>query len=266
MTRGSVSFTLIALLLVCVDSQAGTKGAAWFQSCERLAGRSLLLREFLETQMPVQLCFMLNSKELLYIDNATGTNFQGLYYQNLGAANQEPARLTGGTTSVPKEFVVASGKRYAVIESGSMNHGMESGQTHLLYLMPRSSDGVFKVARIAESYNNEACVDPKQPGSCEKPEYGLLVGDGMGREIQITSARPMPALVGPKFQIVNGAVDALEFELRPVQGNPQPPYKYVIQLAGGVVKPANFQGLVNAIRHRSFNPTVENLSPRLKKK
>lgn len=266
MKRKLLSLRLITLLLVCVGSQAEATGPAWFQSCGHLAERSLLLREFLETQMPVQLCFMLNSKELLYIDNATGTNFQGLYYQKLGAGKQEPIRLTGGTTSVPKEFVVASGKRYAVIESGSMNHGMESGQIHLLYLMPRSDDGVFKVTRIAESYNNEACVDPLQPGSCEKPEYGLRVGDGMGREMEITSAKPMPVLVGPNFRILNGAVDALEFDLRPVQGNPQPPYKYVIHLTGGVVKPINFQGLVDAITRNSFNPTVENLSLRLKKK
>lgn len=251
-----------SLLLCAVGISSHAQETRWFQPCEQVASRSSPVREFLETQIAsVGPCFLLNARELIYIDNQNGTNFQGLYFKNLGT-NDYPVQLTVGAVGQPQEFVATNKKRYALIESGWMNHGMASGQIHILYLVPRSNNGVFKIVRLVESYDNEGCVDPTQPGSCEKPEYGLRLGDGSGKEVQITSEEPLPGVRGPGFGKKNGAVDALQFELLDQKTKNSNPYKYEFSAGTVDFKLATFQNVVDAAVQRSTKPVVVILRPK----
>lgn len=253
---------IVGLLLVCTAGiSSHAQEARWFQPCGQAASRSLPVRQFLETQVAnVGPCFLLNARELIYVDNENGTNFQGLYFKNLNGKD-DPVQLTVGTVSQPQEFVAINKKRYALIASSWMNHGMASAQMHILYLVPRSNNGVFKIVRLVEFYDNEGCVDPTQPGSCEKPEYGLRLGDGSGNEVQITSEQPLPGVRGPGFAKKSGAVDALQFELLDEKTKKQNPYRY--EFSAGLVdfKLATFQNVVDVVVQRSTKPVVKILRP-----
>jgi hypothetical protein len=250
-----------ALLLCIVGVSSHAQEARWFQPCKQVASRSLPVREFLETQIEnVGPCFLLNARELIYIDNQNGTNFQGLYFKDLNTRDY-PVQLTVGSVSRPQEFVATNKKRYVLIESGWMNHGMASGQIHILYLVPRSNDGVFKIVRLVESYDNEGCVDPTQPGSCEKPEYGLRLGDGSSKAVQITSEKPLPGVRGPSFGKKNGAVEALQFELLDGKTKNANPYRYEFSAGSVDFRLATFQNVVDAVVQRSTKPVVAILRP-----
>ena len=266
MRRSSINFLrafsrIVGLLFLCTFGVSNAQEARWFQPCEQVALRSLQVREFLESQNAnLGPCFLLNARELIYIDNENGTNFQGLYFKNLGV-NEDPVQLTVGAVIPPQEFVATNKKRYALITSGWMNHGMTSGQTHLLYLVPRSNDGVFKIVRLIESYDNEGCVNPKWPGSCEKSEYGFRLSDGVGKEVQITSGEPLPVVRGPSFRKKNGAIDALQFELLDPKNTNREPYRYVFDAGTVGFKLATFQSVVDAVVQRSVKPIVAILRP-----
>lgn len=223
-------FTLLssfAALMIVSTSAAPARANPWFENCESVAARSPAVRDFLEEEgRSLGPCFPLNARELLYFDETSGTNFQGLYYKKLGKDGGRAEQLTSMMGNI-KEFVGANKKRYALINTGWMNHGMQSSAVVLLYPVP-GSQRPFRIDRLLEDSDNEGCVAPQAQGSCAQAEYVRRLSDGDGANVTLSSGKPFAPLDGPKLIGGNDAVSALEFGVPAKDGRKAWAYRYTL--------------------------------------
>lgn len=140
-------------------------------------------------------CFMVNHHELIYEDQETGTNFQGLYYVNLNKPGSEPERLTSDVQSI-REFVAARALHFAVIRDASMNGGYYG--TGVSVLQRRSDKAkAFHIQGLIGLSNNEGCASRKSENGCGELAYELELTDSSRRRYVLRS-RESPVLIpGP---------------------------------------------------------------------
>jgi hypothetical protein len=245
-------------LLLCTTGVTSAKTGDWFQPCGKVAERSSKVREFLETQLEdIGPCFLMNRSELIYIDNQNGTNFQGLYFKKLNTV-KDPVRLSFGATGRPIEFVAKNKKRYALIMSGWLNHGMTLSTTQILSLQPRKNDESFKISNLIDLYDNEQCADPTaSSNSCKKLEYSVVLRDGVSKEVQITSEKPLPVISGPVLLSHNSPIKSFRFEFLDENNKHKFFYDYEISANNVNFKIEDFQRFVDDIVQLAFKPTIQ---------
>ncbi len=194
------------LLCVTLSIATSAMGAQWFIPCESVAHNYPKTHEVLTRGDSCfgdictdfwrkGRCFMVNRHELIYEDEETGTNLQGLYYVNLDRPGSEPERLTSSVQSI-REFVAARALRFAVIRGASMNNGYYG--TSISVLQRRSDNAkAFQIQSVIGLSNNEGCASRKSENGCGELVYELELTDSSRRKYVVRSSKSPVLIPGP---------------------------------------------------------------------
>lgn len=200
----------ISLALCAVGS---VSAANWFEPCDRVAVRSKPFRHHWEdNEMPKGPCFLLNTKELIYVDE------YGLMYQSLRTNDAAPTAITGRNPSIAREFVAINKKRYALVRDSNMRDGWESSGLALLYLVPPQTAGrhvglAFEVAYLMTSVDSpDDCSDKRASVNCTE-RHSVRLLDGGSQWVDLSASVDFVRVGEPRLVGGEGAVSAIELDL-----------------------------------------------------
>jgi hypothetical protein len=187
--------------------------ANWFEPCDRVAARSKPFRHYWEdNQMPKGPCFLLNAKELIYVDE------YGLMYQSLRTNNTERMAITGRNPSIAREFVAINKKRYALVRDFNMRKGWERSGLALLYLVPPQTAGrqvglPFEVAYLMTNLDSpDGCSDERASVNCTE-SHSVRLLDGGSQRVDLSANVDFVRVGEPRLVGAEGAVSAIELDL-----------------------------------------------------
>lgn len=206
--KSASSFLLLAVCVV-----GNVSAADWFEPCERVAVRSKPFRHhWEENQMPKGPCFLLNAKELIYVDE------YGLMYQSLRTNDSASTAITGRNPSIAREFVAVNRKRYALVRDFNMRDGWESSGLALLYLVPPHTAGrhvglSFEVAYLMTILDGpDDCSDKRAAANCTE-NHRVRLSDGQSQWVDLSASVDFARVGEPRLAGVDGAVSAIELDL-----------------------------------------------------
>lgn len=202
---------LLALTLLMMGDQILANGREWFEPCPDVSARSTLFRQHWENNgMPVGQCFLLNSTELIYLDE------YGLVFQSLKNGKEESRLFTDRNPVVEREFIATNKKRYALITAGRLQDGATYNSTYLLYLVSRGSSGrSFRIIQLIGSFDDdERCGSGERATNCSDSSYSVRLATGGSSYLDLTASIPFASIGGVRrLTTRQGAVSGIEFDV-----------------------------------------------------
>ena len=173
-----IILAVVLLFLASTGWAAEVNKVPYFQNCSALnTAEFSLLSKYLEStedgSKVSQLCFKLSNKEFIYT-----TDFNVFYctFEPQAKCREYDEGRQYRNIGVVREFAGPNGKRFVLLSSGLLSHGISSEEYEVFFLKPRAPDGIpFVIQDLVGASRNYS--ESGQASLCEKGDLNTRVAD-----------------------------------------------------------------------------------------